>query len=86
MVLKGLFRSVKNGIIAQLSGTESVRDYLRQCVYDSVAEWQARAKASTIDADTVKLLKDRLLRVPLQMESHVDGAQPAGAGTTATVH
>jgi len=43
---------------------------LRQCIYDSVAEWQARAKASTIDPDTVKLLKDRLLRVPLSMESH----------------
>ena len=54
----------------QLEGTESVKDYLRQCVYDSVAEWQARAKASRIDPDTVKLLKDNLLRVPLQMESH----------------
>ena len=73
---------------AQLSGTESVRDYLRQCVYDSVAEWQARAKASTIDADTVKLLKDHLLRLPLQMESHADAAQPpvAPAAATSTVH
>jgi hypothetical protein len=60
----------------QLSGTESVRDYLRQCIYDSVAEWQARAKASTIDPDTVKLLKDHLLRVPLSMESHAE-EQPA---------
>ena len=54
----------------QLEGAASVKDYLRQCVYDSVAEWQARAKASRIDPDTVKLLKDNLLRVPLQMESH----------------
>jgi len=61
----------------QLAGAESVRDYLRQCVYDSVAEWQARAKASTIDPDTVKLLKDRLLRVPLQVESHADAPQSA---------
>jgi|SRR5215213_1750976 len=56
----------------QLSGTESVRDYLRQCIYDSVAEWQARSKASTIDPDTIKLLKDHLLRVPLSMESHAE--------------
>ena len=55
---------------AQLSGTESVRDYLRQCIYDSVAEWQAMAKAATIDPNTIKLLKDHLLRVPLQMEFH----------------
>lgn len=54
----------------QLAGAESVRDYLRQCIYDSVAEWQARAKTSTIDSDTIKLLKDHLLRVPLEMESH----------------
>jgi len=54
----------------QLEGTESVKDYLRQCIYDSVAEWQARAKVSRIDPETVKLLKDHLLRVPLEMESH----------------
>ena len=54
----------------QLVGTESILDYLRQCVYDSVAEWQAQAIVSAIDPDTVKLLKDRLLRVPLEMESH----------------
>ena len=65
--------------ITQLIGAESVRDYLRQCIYDSVAEWQARAKASTIDPDTVKLLKDHLLRVPLQMESHGDAEKPAAA-------
>ncbi|MCY4087752.1 MAG: ATP-binding protein [Actinomycetia bacterium] len=56
----------------QLEGTESVRDYLRQCIYDSVAEWQARSKASRIDSDTVKMLKDKLLRVPLEMELHGD--------------
>jgi hypothetical protein len=61
----------------QLVGAEGVRDYLRQCVYDSVAEWQARAKASTIDPDTVKLLKDHLLRVPLQVETHADAAPSA---------
>ena len=67
--------------LTQLAGTESVRDYLRQCVYDSVAEWQARAKASRIDSDTIKLLKDHLLRVPLEMESHADGSEPPAAST-----
>ena len=56
----------------QLSGSESVRDYLRQCMYDAVAEWQARKKTATIDPDTVKVLKDGLLRVPLEMESHAE--------------
>ena len=63
--------------ITQLAGAESVRDYLRQCIYDSVAEWQARAKAARLDPDTVKLLKDHLLRVPLQMESHSQEEPPA---------
>jgi hypothetical protein len=70
----------------QLSGAESVRDYLRQCIYDAVAEWQARAKASTIDANTVKLLKDHLLRVPMQMESHTDTEKAAAPVSAATVH
>ena len=66
----GRFWMSTEDFATQLGGLESVRDYLRQCIYDSVAEWQARAKTSRIDSDTIKLLKDRLLRVPLEMESH----------------
>ncbi len=54
----------------QLCSLESLRDYFRQCIYDSVAQWQARAKTSKIDPDTIMLLKDRLFRVPFEMESH----------------
>ena len=52
----------------QLGEARSILDYLRHCVYDSLAEWQARVKSSKIDSGTVKLLKDRLLRVPFQIE------------------
>jgi hypothetical protein len=45
--------------------------YLRHCTYDGVAEWQARSKASRIDPDTIKLLKDKLLRVPFEIEKHL---------------
>ncbi len=65
----------------QLAGVESVKDYLRHCIYDSVAEWQARSKTSTIDPDTVKLLKDHLLRVPLQIESHGGEAEEPPSAT-----
>jgi hypothetical protein len=54
----------------QLGDADSLADYFRQCAYDSVAEWQARRKTSRIDPDTIKLLKDGLLRVALEMESH----------------
>lgn len=58
----------------QLRGSEGVLNYLRECTYDAIAEWQARGQASRIDPDTIKLLKDKLLRVPLEIEQH--GASP----------
>lgn len=65
----------------QLGAAESVRDYLRHCIYDSVAEWQARAKTSSMAPETVKLLKDQLLRVPLEMDSRAaDVELPLAAG------
>jgi hypothetical protein len=54
----------------QLKGSEGVLNYLRHCTYDGISEWQARTKASRIDPDTIKLLKDKLLRVPLEIEKH----------------
>lgn len=52
---------------------ESILNYLRHCVYDGIAEWQARHKVGhgvKIDPDTVKLLKDKLLRLPFDIEQH----------------
>lgn len=54
----------------QLKGSEGVLNYLRHCTYDAIAEWQARSKASRIDPNTIKLLKDKLLRVPFELEEH----------------
>ena len=51
-----------------LSGSEGVLNYLRHCTYDGVAEWQARRKQASLDPDTIKVLKDRLLRVTLEIE------------------
>ena len=55
---------------SQLKGSEGVLNYLRHCIYDGIAEWQSWSKASRIDTDTIRLLKDRLLRVPLEIEKH----------------
>ena len=54
----------------QLQGSDGVLNYLRHCTYDAIAEWQARHQASNVDPDTIKILKDRLLRVPLEIEMH----------------
>lgn len=50
-----------------LTGTESILNFLRHCTYDGVSEWKAYFKAGRIDPDTIKLIKDNLLRVPFEM-------------------
>lgn len=60
---------------SQLQGSEGVLNYLRHCTYDAIAEWQAINKAARMDPDTIKLLKDKLLRVPMEMERHQDDAE-----------
>ncbi len=54
----------------QLRGSEGVLNFLRHCVYDALAEWQARQRTAAPDPETIKMLKDRLLRVAMQMEMH----------------
>jgi hypothetical protein len=56
--------------IEELQGSSGMLDYLRHATYDAIAEWQARRRTSAIDPDTVKLLKDRLLRLPVDIEMH----------------
>ncbi|HUV04639.1 MAG TPA: ATP-binding protein [Armatimonadota bacterium] len=53
---------------SQLKGSDGVLNYLRHCTYDAIAEWQARHKAGRLDPDTIKLLKDKLLRIPFELE------------------
>ena len=66
---------------SQLQGSEGVLNYLRHCTYDAIAEWQARHQASTVDPDTIKIYKDRLLRVPLEIEMHqAEAEDEAGEG------
>lgn len=58
----------------QLDNALSVLNYLRHCIYDGVAEWQAKKYVDKkVDPDTIKILKDRLLRLPLDIEN----SQPA---------
>lgn len=56
----------------QLKGADGVANYLRHCVYDGIAEWQAIHKSAGLHPNTIKLLKDRLLRLALEMEVEVD--------------
>lgn len=57
-----------------LAGSDGVLNYLRHCAYDAIAEWKAMSRAQRIDPNTIKLLKDQLLRVPFELEQNA-GAQ-----------
>lgn len=52
----------------QLEGAQGVLNYLRHCVYDAIAEWQALHKAARVDPGTIKILKDQLLRLVVRLE------------------
>ena len=54
----------------QLQGSQGVFNYLKHCTYDAIAEWEARSRVSRIDPDTIKMLKDGLLRVSFEIEEH----------------
>ena len=56
----------------QLKGSDGVLNYLRHCVYDGIAEWQAKHKAASLTPNTIKYLKDKLLRVPFDIEMNTE--------------
>jgi hypothetical protein len=70
----------------QLKGADGVLNYLRHCTYDGIAEAKARDKRANsvrINPNTVKLLKDHLLRIPFEIEQNEaeededeDGVEP----------
>jgi hypothetical protein len=53
---------------SQLTNDESILNFIRHCAYDGVAEWKVYFKTGKIEPDTVKLVKDNLLRIPMTME------------------
>lgn len=60
----------------QIRGAEGVLNYLRHCVYDAVAEWQCRRMAAPLQSDTIKMLKDSLLRLPSEIEQDAAAVAP----------
>ena len=56
----------------QIEGAEGVANYFRHCIYDGIAEWQAGKRIGKLDPDTVKTIKDGLLRVALKIVEDAD--------------
>ena len=53
---------------AQLTNDESITNFIRHCTYDGVSEWKSYFATGKIEPDTVKLIKDNLLRIPMSIE------------------
>lgn len=54
---------------SQLTTNESITNFIRHCAYDGVSEWKAYFATGKIEPDTVKLIKDNLLRIPMSLEN-----------------
>ena len=59
---------------SMLEGENSVVNYLRHCVYDGIAEHRA-IKLARMEPDSIKLLKDRYLRVSFEVLQHGESEQ-----------
>lgn len=54
---------------SQLTNDESILNFIRHCAYDGVAEWKAYSATGKIEPNTVKLIKDNLLRIPMMVQA-----------------
>lgn len=50
--------------VQEMQSADGMTNFVRQCVYDGVAEWKAAKLRGNIQPNTVKFLKDQLLRLP----------------------
>jgi hypothetical protein len=62
-------------VLTQISDEDGVLNYFRHCIYDAVAEAKARMGDGEVTPETVKMLKDHLLRVPFAMVQNEEGAE-----------
>jgi hypothetical protein len=53
---------------SQLTKAESILNFIRHCTYDGVSEWKAYIMTGEIEPNTVKLIKDNLLRIPMTVQ------------------
>ncbi|HRO89116.1 MAG TPA: ATP-binding protein [Promineifilum sp.] len=44
-----------------------VADFIRQCVYDGISEFKATQKRGRVEPNTIRFIKDNLLRVPYRI-------------------
>lgn len=53
-------------------GPAGYNDYVRQCVYDAIAEFKAANMHGKVEAHTVRFYKDNLLRTPYKIHDEAN--------------
>ncbi|MFC4740779.1 ATP-binding protein [Flavobacterium ponti] len=54
----------------ELKNLDSYLTFIRHCVYDGISEWKASKKLGRLNHDTVKYIKDILLRLPFEITNN----------------
>jgi hypothetical protein len=57
--------------LAQITGSDGIANYLRQCIFDAIAEHKTHIQRGTIHSNTVRFWKDHLLRIPLLVQDEM---------------
>lgn len=61
--------NMSHPVLDQVQGAENIRQHIRECVYDAIAEWKALHISGNVDATTIRNLKDHLLRIGISINS-----------------
>lgn len=56
--------------VTSMNEEESFTNFLRESIYDGVAEWKAIKLMGSIQPNTIKFLKDGLLRIPFEIREN----------------
>jgi hypothetical protein len=55
---------------SELTEDQSILNFIRHCTYDGVSEWKAFLSTGSLEPDTIKLIKDNLLRIPMEIQNN----------------
>ncbi|MFT4224219.1 ATP-binding protein [Dysgonomonas sp.] len=56
--------------IQEMTSADSLTNFFRHCIYDGVSEWKAIKLRGNIQPNTVKFIKDGLMRIPFEIKSN----------------
>ncbi|MES2680104.1 MAG: ATP-binding protein [Bacteroidota bacterium] len=56
--------------VQEMTSADSLTNFIRHSIYDGVAEWKAIKLRGSLQPNTIKFIKDGLLRIPFEIKSN----------------